>query len=82
MTPVSDGGLAHCLVELIVTLFVTRSRGPLARNPPRDVQVDGERRVYQAPDLESHRRLFLDAVGHRSHASQNPPKFLARKESQ
>ena len=58
-----------------------RSRALRGRNPARDNQVDGAPRVHQAPDGESHRGPFLDAIGHRSHASQNPPKFLRRREA-
>ena len=56
--------------------LVKRSRALRGRNPTRDNQVDGAPRVHQAPDGESHRGPFLDAVGHRSHASENPPNFL------
>ncbi len=38
-------------------------------------------RVHQAPGGESHRGLFLNAVGHRSPASQNPTKFSHREEA-
>jgi hypothetical protein len=43
--------------------------------PRRDNQVDGAPRVRQAPDGERKQGSFLDAIGHRSHASENPPKF-------
>ena len=66
MTPVSDGGLPHCSVEANLTLPAETESGSA---PQRDNQVDGAPRVHQATDGGSHRRPFLDAVGHRSHAS-------------
>src|SRR6476661_11134482 len=55
--------------------LVKRSWALRGRNPIRDNQVDGAPKVHQAPGGESHRGSLLDAIGHRSHASENPTKF-------
>jgi putative transposase len=70
MTPVSDGGFPHCSAKANLTLQSRTASASAGRNPTRDNQVDAAPRVNQDP--------FLHAVGHRSHASQNPLKFVSQ----
>ena len=68
------------LPKLIWRYLVKRSRALRGRNLRRDNRVDGAPKVHQAPGGESHRGSFIDAIGHRSHASENPPTCIKPQE--
>jgi hypothetical protein len=81
MTPVSDGELPRCSVRANLMLPRKTDTGwtrtqPDARYPRRRYAKGSV-----GPDAESHRGLLPDAVGHRSHASENPATSSSLQES-